>query len=113
MFQHWNIFQHWNLRQYWRFLKVGVKMGPYVPAQCAKTARGMLQIERLRILHRIYYFEPEEAETNPSDSNRSCVPHAGGQDDGSLHKLAQITFRALGKLVQNAGNGPRALLSTS
>ena len=35
------------------FLKVGVKMGPYFPAKCAKTARGVLQNERPGTLQRI------------------------------------------------------------
>ena len=34
--------------------------------------------------------EPDPAETQHAVRNRPWVPHAGGQDDGSLHKLPQI-----------------------
>ena len=34
-------------------------------------------------------FEPFEAEMQHPVQNRPWVPHAGGQDDGSLHKLPQ------------------------
>ena len=43
----------------------------------------------------MYYFpafEPFEAETQHSVQNRPWVPHAGGQDDGSLNKLPQINI---------------------
>ena len=40
-------------------------------------------------LHRICYFP---AETQHPVQNRPWVPHAGGQDDGSLHKLPQINL---------------------
>ena len=33
---------------------------------------------------------PDPAETQHPVQNRPWVPHAGGQDDGSLHKLPQI-----------------------
>ena len=39
--------------------------------------------------HRICYFPPE---TQHPVQNRPWVPHAGGQDDGSLHKLPQIMY---------------------
>ena len=45
--------QIWKHRFFIGFLKVGVKMGPYFPAKCAKTARGVLQNERPGTLHRI------------------------------------------------------------
>ena len=32
------------------------------------------------------------AETQPAEKNRPWVPHAGGQDDGSLHKLPQMNY---------------------
>ena len=32
----------------------------------------------------------DPAETGPAEQNRPYVPRAGGQDDGSLHKLPQI-----------------------
>ena len=62
-------------------------MGTHFPAKCAKTARGVFRNERLGTLNRLNYFE---AETHPAEQNRPWVPHAGGQDDGSLHKLPQI-----------------------
>ena len=42
------------------------------------------------ILHRICYFPPDPPETQHPVQNRPWVPHAGGQDYGSLHKLPQI-----------------------
>ena len=63
-------------------------MGTHFPAKCAKTARGVFRNERLGTLNRLNYFE---AETHPAEQNRPWVPHAGGQDDGSLHKLPQIS----------------------
>ena len=35
----------------------------------------------------------DPAETQHAVRNRPWVPHAGGQDDGSLHKLPQIRLR--------------------
>ena len=63
-------------------------MGTHFPAKCAKTARGVFRNERLGTLNRLNYFE---AETHPAEQNRPWVPHAGGQDDGSLHKLPQTS----------------------
>ena len=63
----------------------------------AKTARGVLQDEPPGILHRIqqiYYFPADLPETHPAVWNRPWVPHAGGQDDGSLHKPAQKVFKS-------------------
>ena len=67
-------------------------MGTHFPAKCAKTARGVVRNERLGTLNRLNYFE---AETHPAEQNRPWVPHAGGQDDGSLHKLPQIMYKIL------------------
>ena len=36
----------------------------------------------------------DPAETQHAVRNRHWVPHAGGQDDGSLHKLPQIKKQA-------------------
>ena len=35
---------------------------------------------------------PDPAETGPAEQNRPYVPRAGGQDDGSLPKLPQISY---------------------
>ena len=53
-------------------------------------------------LNRIHY-KPQHA-----GQNRPWVPHAGGQDDGSLHKLPQNIFVTAfkGNIGRNVGNSP-------
>ena len=49
------------------FLKVGIKMGPYFPAKCANTARGVLQNERPGILQRIHRIQRKRIQACRTD----------------------------------------------
>ena len=76
---------------------LGPKMGPHFPAKSAEILElssifGLPGI--LHRIHRIHYFPPDPPETRHSQQNGPWVPHAEEQDDGSLHKLLQISFIA-------------------
>ena len=69
-------------------------MGPHFPGKSAEILvlssifgpPGTLQR-----IQRIHYFPPDPPETGHSQQNGPWVPHAGEQDDGSLHKLPQTS----------------------
>ena len=79
-------------------------MGPHFPGKSAEILvlssifgpPGILQR-----IHRIHYFPPE---TGHSQQNGPWVPHAGEQDDGSLHKLPQIKSIAHSLRMQTGSN---------
>ena len=77
------------------FLRVELKMGPHFPAKSAEII--VLYSIFGPLVNRIHYFPPDPllstdlAETQHAVQNRPWVPHAGGQDDGSLHKLPQTS----------------------
>ena len=66
----------WKHRFFIGFLKVGVKMGPYFPAKCAKTARGVLQNERLGVLQRIQRIQRKRIQACRTDPR---FPTPGGR----------------------------------
>ena len=66
--------------------------GDHFPAKCAK----------INVKNNVFLASrnseadlPDPAETQHARQNRPWVPHAGGQDDGGLHKLPQIIEYAL------------------
>ena len=72
---------------------LGPKMGPHFPAKSVEILELSLIFGLPGTLNRIHYFPPDPAdppETRHSQQNRPWVPHAGEQDDGSLHKLPQM-----------------------
>ena len=74
------------------------KNGDHFPANLSKNIIFHSNYEPHGILHRIFRIFSDPAETEHPVQNRPWVPHAGGQDDGSLHKLPQINL--LNKLRQ-------------
>ena len=84
-----------------------LKMGPHFPAKSAEiivlySIFGPPGI--LHRIHRIHYFPPDPAETGHSQQNGPWVPHAGEQDDGSLHKLLQNMPSKAGRSACAAGS---------
>ena len=68
-------------------------MGPHFPGKSAEILVLSSIFGPPGTLQRIHYFPadpPDPPETGHSQQNRPWVPHAGEQDDGSLHKLLQI-----------------------
>ena len=68
-------------------------MGPNFLKNLQNTLCFLSKNEPHEILNRIFSFEAFEAETQHLVQNRPWVPHARGQDDGSLHKFLQIIPR--------------------
>ena len=66
-------------------------MGPHFPSKCAKSVRLSSIFEPPGILKRIYRICRIRRKRSQARQNRPWVPHAGGQDDGSLHKLPQMS----------------------
>ena len=66
------------------------KMTPHFPGKSAEIVILSSILWPHGILKRIPRFPVFPAETQHAVRNRPWVPHAGGQDDGSLHKLPQI-----------------------
>ena len=62
------------------------KLVSHFPAKCVKIIELSSILWPHGILNRIFSDPPE---TQHFGQNRPWVPHAGGQDDGSLHKLPQ------------------------
>ena len=88
------------------FLRVDPKMRPHFGAKGAKIAVLYSLFGPLGVLSRIQRIHYFSAEMSHSRQNRPWVPHAGGQDDGSLRKLPQISARGRGTLRQGSAIPP-------
>ena len=70
------------------FLRFRAKNRSPIPA---KSAKNSLKTKGFLASRNSVPDPPDPAETQHPVRNRPWVPRAGGQDDGSLHKLPQIT----------------------
>ena len=76
----------------WGILGLPEEMKHHFPRKCAKITVVLFKNKAPGTLQRIYYFPADLPEMGTAAQNRPWVPHAGGQDDGSLNKLPQINI---------------------
>ena len=72
------------------FLRFRAKNRSPIPAKSVKNSLKTKGFLTSRNSEADLPFPPFPAETQHPVRNRPWVPHAGGQDDGSLHKLPQM-----------------------